>query len=330
MLCMSAVSSWTADEHVHDHFNGIGCHTRWSDDQRRVQVLEAEAELRRLRDRVRKAVAQRSADAPVEKPRKRSRLLRHAVAESSVDVRWDVTAEQLVEHMCYWRHTSALACIELTDCLKELTPRSQEPPASRRALTLVWWDMDAKLDEAARDGDAEGERPIVHVTVGDVVPLFVWEVDLLRVRPRTRWLCRSMLEAEMYRYGHRCGTLSERQEAYLRANPVHRLKADVDIWGFCNCKTSHQDEKDAWCRLAGVATARDLAESEARATAARLAILAARRDAGATAASSEPVAAAAAAAVPNSADAVPPRRRRLDESLVTEPDPWEWRDVESE
>ena len=118
-----------------------------SGEQRRIQVLEAESELRRLRDRVRKALSKQS--TPDDRRRKRARLITGPVAEPTermagprLELRWEVTAQQLVECLCFWRHGTALGRVGMTDRLKELTPRrtgAAEPPASKRQLTLVWW-----------------------------------------------------------------------------------------------------------------------------------------------------------------------------------------------
>lgn len=225
MIALSAVSSWsTRDDPRQICRDGVvrcGCErAQLSDDQRRIQVLEAEAELRRLRDRVRKAVTRFSAES--DRPVKRSRLHRQPVADTLIDVRWNVTAEQLAEHLCYWRHTSALSVVHLTNCLKELTPRSLEPPASKRALTLVWWEMEDEIERALESRrlypEAAADRDVVHITISDIVPLFVWEVDLLRARPETRLLCRRVLEWDLMDYQRRCGALDAVE--YLKQRPL--------------------------------------------------------------------------------------------------------------
>ena len=211
MNCLSSVSQWAerSEPSTHERCSS----TSFSDDQKRVQVLEAEAELRRLKDRVRKAVTRWSDQvfSPADRPVKRSRLQRERTAtDMLIDVRWNVTPEQLAEHLCFWRHTSALACVKLTDCLKELTPRSLEPAASKRALTLVWWDMDQMLEETANAWRQETERSaaefvrVVDVEVYDILPLFVWEVDLLRLRPMTRAYCAHAIVDERIKYKREC------------------------------------------------------------------------------------------------------------------------------
>lgn len=313
MNSLSAVSSWSAEERP-GHRLGDGGRLRCgcdqlSADQRRLQVLEAEAELRRLRDRVRKAIVRWSAavggepqDSPF--PVKRSRVQRPAAGSEPqlVEVDWSVTAEQLVEHLCFWRHSSALACINLTDCLKELTPRSEEPAASKRALTLVWWDMELQLEEAVHawrlQPDARSRR-IVHVGVGDIVPLFVWEVDLLRTRPLTRRLCRAMLEYEIMDYARHSGVAGELTLEFLRDNPLYATSYGAQP---CRCTSFMRNAERAQAF-------RELRRLQ----------LEARANPTASAVPRAPTTAINAThSVATEPASVPVRRRRLDESLVTE------------
>ena len=314
MNALSAISSWSAREEPipFGRLGGLRCGcAELSVDQRRLQVLEAGAELHRLRDRVRKAVSRYSTGTPGERPVKRSRTQRAVESKPVIEVQWNVTAEQLVEHLCFWRHSSALACIETTDSLKELTPRCQEPPASRRGLTLVWWDMDETLEraadwnrcnadeaeaseEAARMAawkervEAAGRSPtVVQVTVGDLVPLFVWEVDLLRTRPQTRSLCANLLHYQRMVFQSKCGTADEYTETYLREHRIPRFDY--------NRMMQIQSESVA---VAAAATAGDVPIKQSVTMSATV--------------TAQPAAAVARVI------ALPPRRRPLGESLVTE------------
>lgn len=303
MIALSAISIWSgrreeARRICSDGVVRCGCHLKpLSEDQQRLQVLEAEVELRRLRDRVRKAVTRYTVDSNGDRPVKRSRLHKQPVLDTLIEVQWNVTAAQLAEHLCYWRHTSALAVVHLTDCLKELTPRSQEPPESKRALTLVWWDMEDEIERALsyrrQDPDqamADG-KDVVHVTVGDIVPLFVWEADLLRTRPETRAVCSRMLDFDFMDYKRRCGVLAPAMVEYLRHHgPLFHTEFGLRV---CLCRG---------CEF------KKIAESNAdlEAMLPRPAI---------------PQAQQAASAAPCSSVMLHPiRRRRLDESLITELD----------
>jgi hypothetical protein len=293
-------------------------------DQQRIQALEAEAELRRLRDRVRKAIARWSTGvglgSPPDAPVKRSRLQRPIgqIEPQLLEVQWNVTSEELVEHLCFWRHSSALACVNLTDCLKELTPRSEEPPASKRALTLVWWGMEQKLEEAAKDWRIRQEetaahiRRVVPVCIGDIVPLFIWEVDLLRSRPETRLLCREMLDCELMKYQKMSGTADHFTLRYLTDNPLYTTSYGVQA---CRCEGYMRNE-------ANTQRFKELREKQleerAAAAAGRVNLPAAggRCDA----APSSPL--RIATALPGTvavdiAERHREKRRRLDESLVT-------------
>lgn len=211
MISLASICDWN-DEEVWAFQRRVGseCGCQGlSVDQRRVQVLEADKELTRLKDRVRKASSRLSAETTAARP-SGSATRRH---ESILDVQWDVTAEQLAEHLCFWLHTSVLVAAQLTDCLKELTTRRQEPPASKRALTLVWWSMEEEFASAAeawlKQPPGKAQKSVVRVTVSDILPLYVWEVDLLRDRPNTRSLCEVRLSDDLICYQHRCGQLSD-------------------------------------------------------------------------------------------------------------------------
>lgn len=232
MDCLSTVSSWNANEvsRLGPQLGARGerrCRCdEVSAEQRRVQVLEAEAELSRLRDRVRKTVTKWSGGMTLDRPAKRSRTDRTVSSAPFLDLQWKVTPEQLAEHLCFWRHSSALACVNVTDSLKELTARCQEPPESRRALTLVWWNMEVMLQRAwewKAERTAGGTaRPTVVVSIGDILPLFIWEVDLLRVRPETRKLCDRLLQMKFAMYQTSCQPRESSPEQQLsREKYVH-------------------------------------------------------------------------------------------------------------
>jgi hypothetical protein len=337
MQCLSSVAHWNESEQPL-RFGPAGelrCNCRQlAIEQQRLQVLEAEAELRRLRDRVRKTVSRWSAavgvesqDSPViDRPIKRSRLQRPTgpTEPQVIEVEWNITPEQLAEHLCYWRHSSALSCVGLTDCLKELTPRSEEPPASKRALTLVWWDMEHQLEEATstwhgRPAEAAAsDRQVVTVAIGDIVPLFVWEVDLLRLRPQTRQLCRQMLECEIMEYQKRCGTAEECVLQYLRDNPLFTTSYGAQA---CRCEGYMRN-------AASQQRFKQLRQQQLEERAHAAARVTGRENQGATPAvlPSAPsgldvMVAAAVTVIPSGATShwpIPPAtRRRLDASLVT-------------
>ena len=138
------------------------------------------------------------------------------MAGPRLELRWEVTAQQLVECLCFWRHGTALGRVGMTDRLKKLTPRrpgAAEPPASKRQLTLVWWDMEDKIESAhwPLEEDEGWEPEIVRITVADILPVYNWEADLLRDRPQLKSLCSLMLEIERWEYKRECNVLTEEE-----------------------------------------------------------------------------------------------------------------------
>jgi hypothetical protein len=214
MKCLSTICDWNKRERQRPRttWNRCVCENM-SSEQRRVQLLEAEVELRRLKDRVRKAMA-KWCMPECHRPCKRARTMLPTEACAStvpplIDVEWDVTAQQLVDYLCFWRHGTALGRVNMTDCLKELTPRNGEPPASKRELTLVWWDLEEDINHAVNCRAGEYDLETFRVTVADILPVYVWEAGLLRQRPKLKQLCSLMLEAERWAYRRHCNSLSE-------------------------------------------------------------------------------------------------------------------------
>ena len=210
-------------------------------EQRRLQVMEADMELRRLRDRVRKVVAKLSAVHSQADRRtiKRTRTSRPDLPLPQID--WCVTARQLADYLCFWCHGSALGCVGLTDCLKECGARRSDPPESKRKLTLVWWDMEDVIQRALDylrppfgEPPSEPLKPI-RVCVSDILPVYEWEVDCLRDRANLRTHCGHLLEMERWKYRRHCGDMTseelqwdEENEMYLTPRGVHSRRRPQD------------------------------------------------------------------------------------------------------
>lgn len=235
MISLSTIcSAWNESERPRPlaTFLSCGCEHLISE-QRRLQVLEAEGELRRLRDRVRKAVAKLSAVSQPALTVKQTHTSPRpaACSEESNElplprIDWQVTAEQLVERLCFWSHGSALGRVGLTDCLKESGARRIDPPASKRRLTLVGWDLEHVIRRAlfyCRPWPGEPMPPpleAIRVCVSDILPVYEWEVDCLRDRPRTRAHCGRMIRLERRDYQRYCGELSADELEWDEENEV--------------------------------------------------------------------------------------------------------------
>lgn len=157
-------------------------------------------------------------------------------------IEWQVSADQLVERLCYWRHGSALARVGLTDVLKDCVTRKLEPPASKRLLTLVWWGMESVIGEALRNAraaaDAAGETdpstpPVITVCVDDILPVYEWEVDCLRERPRLKTMCHRMLLREHWNYRLHCNQLTTGQREFLEHYEIVFIPGSADPGSSC-------------------------------------------------------------------------------------------------
>ena len=222
MECLSAVYEWRADAAASPNISTCSC-PDLSTAEEHVQLLQADVELRHLRDRVRKSLvrwlggeAQHQKGAPIR-------------------IHWQVTANELVERLCFWSHTSALSKVGMTPAVAELLRHhrrleggKEEPPASKNTLILVVWDLAATVQ--ARLGQwrellaSSVQRPfdgVIVVRAGDVIPIWTWEADTLRNRPAFMQVCSRMLSMELWHYRQHCQETSSSEKQLLRDHEPH-------------------------------------------------------------------------------------------------------------
>ena len=92
-----------------------------------VQQLRAKEELALLRDRVRKSLSKWLSESAYHRDNDKS---------ASIQIDWQVEASQLVQHLCYWEHTSALNKVSMTGCLAEVSRQHRRLEANFGATGL--------------------------------------------------------------------------------------------------------------------------------------------------------------------------------------------------
>lgn len=249
-------STWNESERLRPRETPCFCENLTSD-QRRMKVLEAERELRHLRDRVRKAVAKLAAAQPKATTMKRSRASPRMTAGSAESndiplprIDWQVTAERLADRLCFWRHGSALGRVGLTDCLKECGARKSDPPDSKRRLTLVWWGMERVLKEALEycrprpesDGRNRERLAPIRVCISDILPVYEWEVDCLRDRPRMKAHCWRTVQLEHWDYRRHCGDLTAEEIDWDDENETFLCTGGLDGFTSRPRRQVHRDD----------------------------------------------------------------------------------------
>ena len=140
MECLSSVYEWRTNIPTSaDSSSACSCADQSAAEQQ-VQLLQAEVELRQLRDRVRKWLRKWLGD---EAQRQKGPPIR---------IDWQLTAGELAEQLCFWKHSSALTQSGMTPAVAELLRHHRrlegvhdEPPASKNTLMLVVWDLAATV-----------------------------------------------------------------------------------------------------------------------------------------------------------------------------------------
>jgi hypothetical protein len=203
MECLAATYQWQTTEHSARTVAACTCGER-SADQREVQRMRAGLELRQMRDRVRKAITKSMEGANS--------------LGARVRVDWQVTPDELAQHLCFWQHSSALSRVDATACLAELVRYNRraegagaDPPASKCTLMLVVWGVAARVRSklwewrecVAASEEASFDGRIV-VRAADVLPIWAWEADVLRAKPALTDVCSRLLAKERCTYRQRC------------------------------------------------------------------------------------------------------------------------------
>lgn len=219
MECLSSVYEWRANTATSsDSSTACSCADQSAAEQQ-VQLLQAEVELRQLRDRVRKSLRKWLGD---EAQRQKGPPIR---------IDWQLTAGELAEQLCFWKHSSALTQAGMTPAVAELLRHHRrlegahdEPPASKNALMLVVWDLAATVQAklwhwrecmqlASNQPSFDGR---IVVRVADVVPIWTWEADTLRNRPAFTQVCSRMLSMELWHYRQHCRQITASEKQLLR------------------------------------------------------------------------------------------------------------------
>lgn len=241
MECLAATYDWKAPSNTATASSSSSSHGRrcacleMSTAEQEVQQLRAKEELVLLRDRVRKSLTKWLGESPYRNSNSKS---------ASIHIDWQVEASQLVQYLCYWEHTSALNKVSMTDCLVEVSRQhrrlegaTSEPPASKNRLMLVVWDLaatvQAKLrqrheyilaEEEQEEQEDDNEEKVeeeafdgaIVVRTSDLVPIWIWEADILRTRPALMDVCNRMMGMELWHYRQHCQETTPAEKQLLR------------------------------------------------------------------------------------------------------------------